>query len=133
MFAIFLNWLSGGIVSKLADRYFSHLERKAASANEKERVQAETELGRLKARSENVQVFAAYKPFWVAFLLFTIPVAVWFNKVIIWDIVLGYGVTDPLRGQVAEWAQLIIENIFPSGAAVGVGAAIANAVRSLKR
>lgn len=37
---------------------------------------------------------------------------IFYAKVVIWDVTLGLGSTDPLRGQVATWAQLIMTYYF---------------------
>lgn len=132
MFATILNWLSGGIISQLADRYFKHLENKANSANERERIKAETELGRINARAKTAQVWSASKYFWIGWLAFVLPLAAWWGKIIIIDKMCGCGTTDPLTGQIMVWADLIFQNVFPSGAAVGGAAVIASAIISRK-
>lgn len=52
---------------------------------------------------------------------FAIPLIIWFNKVIVWDIVLGWGSTEPIRGQAAEWGNIIIISIFGSGTTLALG------------
>lgn len=130
MLATILNWLSGGIVTKLAESYFHHLETKANSANEREKIKAEAELGRLKAKSETVQVAMAYRAFWAVWLIFTVPLGMWWGKIIIVDKLCFpvCGVTEPLTGQIALWAEMIVHSIFPSGAFVGGAAAISAAI-----
>lgn len=49
------------------------------------------------------------------------PLVIFMWKVVVWDIVLGLGTTDPIKGQVAEWANTIIYSIFGSGTALAVG------------
>jgi hypothetical protein len=49
------------------------------------------------------------------------PLVIFMWKVIVWDIVLGLGTTDPIRGQVAEWANTIILSIFGSGTVLAAG------------
>jgi hypothetical protein len=46
---------------------------------------------------------------------FALPYVVWEWKVIVWDTVLGWGSTEPLRGQVADWATIVIPSLFGSG------------------
>jgi hypothetical protein len=52
---------------------------------------------------------------------FATPYVIFIFKVVVWDIVLGIGTTDPIRGQVADWANVIIPSIFGSTTAVTVG------------
>ncbi|GFO81192.1 MAG: hypothetical protein A49_08190 [Methyloceanibacter sp.] len=132
MLVTILNWLSGGVVTKLAEAYFRSVERKANSENERERIKAQAELGRIEAKSKTVQVAMAYRAFWFVWLLFTIPLGLWWGKIIIVDKLCACGVTEPLTGQIALWAEMIVHSVFPSGAAVGMSAAIAAAILGRK-
>ena len=132
MLGTILNWLSGGIIGQLANGYFKHLENKANSTNERERIKAEAELGRITAKSKTVQVAMAYRAFWIVWLIFTVPLGLWWGKIIVWDTMLGWGVTSPLYGQIALWAEMIVHSIFPSGAFVGGAAAISAAILGRK-
>jgi hypothetical protein len=40
--------------------------------------------------------------------LLAMPIVIYFWKVIVWDKVLGWGVTDPITGMIADWAGVII-------------------------
>jgi hypothetical protein len=51
---------------------------------------------------------------------FALPLIVFEWKVVVVDIVLKLGTTDPIRGQVADWAQVIIASLFGSTSAVAV-------------
>lgn len=52
---------------------------------------------------------------------FAAPLVIFEFKVVVWDIVLGLGSTDPIRGQVADWANTIIWSIFGSSTVQAVG------------
>lgn len=52
---------------------------------------------------------------------FALPLIVFEWKVVVVDIVLKIGTTDPIRGQVADWAQVIIASLFGSTSAVTLG------------
>lgn len=52
---------------------------------------------------------------------FALPLIVFEWKVVIIDIVLKIGTTDPIRGQVADWAQVIIASLFGSTSVVTLG------------
>jgi hypothetical protein len=54
-------------------------------------------------------------------IAFAAPLVIFEFKVIVWDIVLGLGSTDPIRGQVAEWANTIIVSIFGTTTVMTVG------------
>lgn len=49
---------------------------------------------------------------WTGWALFVFPLGVYFTKVIVWDKVLGWGVTDKLDGAVAEWSGIIVLSLF---------------------
>jgi hypothetical protein len=51
----------------------------------------------------------------ILLVAFAGPLVIFIWKVVVWDIVLGLGTTDPIKGQVAEWANTIIYSIFGSG------------------
>jgi len=47
-------------------------------------------------------------------ILFAAPLVIFEWKVIVYDIVLGWGTTDPIRGEVKDWATTIIASLFGS-------------------
>jgi hypothetical protein len=53
-------------------------------------------------------------------IAFATPLLLYEWRVIVHDIILQLGSTDPIRGQVADWASAIIYSIFGSAAAVKV-------------
>lgn len=59
----------------------------------------------------------------LTFLLvaFAAPLVIFEWKVVVWDIVLGWGSTDAIRGQVADWANTIIAAIFGSASIMALG------------
>ena len=116
------------VLSDIAGQYFDTVKNKANSRNERERIKAKAELDRLVAKSETVKAMAPYRAFWFGWLLFVVPLGVFWGKVVVWDTVLGYGVTNPLYGQIALWAEMIVHAIFPSGAFVGAAAAVSAAI-----
>jgi len=52
---------------------------------------------------------------------FALPLVIFEWKVVVVDIVFQAGSTDPIRGQVADWAKVIIASLFGSTSAVAVG------------
>lgn len=125
MFGTILNWLGGGILTKLAGQYFSHLEKKANSRVESERVAAEERIASLNASKDAFSAMAAMKYFWFGWMLFVFTTGVWYAKVVIWDKVLGLGTTDPLTGAAAQWAELIVQSMFLPASIAAVGGAVA--------
>lgn len=54
-------------------------------------------------------------------LAFALPLVAYEWKIVVYDIVLDMGSTDPIRGQVADWATVIIGSIFGSSTVMGLG------------
>lgn len=52
---------------------------------------------------------------------FAIPLLIFWWKIVVYDIVLELGTTDPLRGQAAEWANTIIWFLFGTPTALALG------------
>lgn len=57
----------------------------------------------------------------VLLISFATPLVIFEWKVIVIDIVFQAGSTDPIRGQVADWANTIIAFLFGSATAVALG------------
>ncbi len=56
---------------------------------------------------------------WLVVILAT-PIAVFEWKVVIYDVVLGWGTTDAIHGQVADWMNVIIASLFSSSTVLAV-------------
>lgn len=141
-----LNWLGGGIITDLVNSYFRSIEKRAESSNERERIQANRQLAEIKEQSETVRWAMGFRIFWVVWCLFTVPLGVYFAWIILVDKLcvmlivpewLGGGwcgsATDPLQGEIALWARVIVNSIFPSGALVGGAQVIAKAIDNRRR
>jgi hypothetical protein len=72
-------------------------------------------------RTAALAIIASNKFLTFLVIAFAAPYIVFEFKVVIWDIVLGLGSTDPIKGQVADWATVIIPSIFGSTGATTLG------------
>lgn len=106
-----LQFLSGGIV----DKVLGHLEAKANTETERERIRTEASIEAIKAeveaqRSGRDIIIAEQGRWYTAAVrpLLAAPVIIYLWKVIVFDKVLGLGSTDPIDGVVAEWAGAIV-------------------------
>lgn len=63
---------------------------------------------------------------WVGWFLFVAPLGIYWCKVIVWDKVLKWGVTDPLTGLVADWAGYIVVSLFGLQLVGGLGSSVIN-------
>lgn len=83
----------------------------------------------IEARKEALAIIIAEQGRWYRAMirpLLALPIVIYFWKVIVWDKVLGWGVTDPITGMITDWAGLIIT------AYVG-GRSVEKVARILKR
>lgn len=117
----------GAVLKELSAAYAAHEN----AQTDQERIKWESRIRILEAQVSQAKVAMAYRAFWVAWLAFTMPLAFYWGKVIVWDWTLGWGSTPALKGETLDWARLILSNIFTSGAAVGIGQGISQAAVSI--
>lgn len=109
------NLIAGPIIGKVIDGY----KAKLAAGNDRDRMAADLAAKELavdsRASELRTQLLIAEQGRWYTAIirpLFAFPLIVYFWKILIWDKVLGWGVTDPLTGMIGEWAGLIILAYF---------------------
>jgi len=68
-----------------------------------------------------LSIIAGNKLLTIMIIAFALPLLVFEYKVIIIDKVLGLGTTDPLTGQVADWATTIISFLFGAPTVLSLG------------
>jgi hypothetical protein len=119
MFALVLGWLGkllGGPFAKAAvDAY----RAKLSAENSSEKIAADLAARELsveqRERELATQVVIAEQGRWYAALprpLFALAFIIYVWKVVVWDKVLGFGSTDPLSGEVAQWAMIVLTAYF---------------------
>lgn len=112
----FLGSLLGGPFAKAAlDAY----RAKLSSENTSEKIAADLAARELaveqRERELASQLMIAEQGRWYAALprpLFAYAFVVYVWKVVVWDKVFGLGATDPLSGEVAQWATVILAAYF---------------------
>ena len=119
MFATVLGWLGnllGGPFAKAAvDAYRARL----AAENTSEKIAADLAARELtveqRERELAVQVAIAEQGRWYTALprpLFAFAYIIYVWKVVVWDKVMGWGSTDPLSGDVSQWAMIVLTAYF---------------------
>ncbi len=119
MIATILGWLGnllGGPFAKAAvDAYRARL----ASDNTSEKIAADLQARELaveqRERELATQVAIAEQGRWYTALprpLFAFAFIIYVWKAVVWDTVLGWGTTNPLSGQVAQWAMIVLTAYF---------------------
>lgn len=70
---------------------------------------------------DRLKVIASSKVLMFLIVGFAFPWIIMEWKVIVWDTILGWGVTAPIRGTIGDWGGLIISCLFGAGTAMHVG------------
>jgi hypothetical protein len=127
MWALIFKFLSGPLLGKLVDGYKAKLE----SGNTSERIAADLAGRELAVQQAEIQAQTQlriaqighwYTPENLAAYIFV----AYLGKVVIYDVMLGLGTTDAIRGNVGEWLGLIAMFLFGKRG-------IENVARILKR
>lgn len=66
-------------------------------------------------------IFASNKFLTVLLLLAATPLVIFEWKIIVWDTMLGWGTTDAVKGQVAEWGNTVWYFLFGAPTVMGLG------------
>lgn len=73
------------------------------------------------ARVRGLQAIAGSKALLFLTLGFALPWVAYEAKVVVWDTMLGWGVTNPIHGAVGDWATTIIACLFGSNTILATG------------
>ena len=125
MFAGIAGAIVSGLMNVLPDFIIKYMGLK----NDALRIQADEIIERRRLQRD---VLIAEQGRWYTALIrpmFAWPLAIWWAKVIVYDKVLAMGRTDPLEGQVGEWAGLIVGAYFLAEAGERITAKIVNRKR----
>src|SRR5262249_32191535 len=115
-----LQWLAqfppAPIVNGFLDTYRAKLAAANAQGAQAVEVARAALLAEIEARkSANAVILAEQGRWYTAIVrpLLAAPVVIYLWKVIVWDIVLGLGTTDPIGGHVPHWAACIVPPYLP--------------------
>ena len=105
------NLIGGPVIAGLINGYKAKLD----AANTQDRIAADLAgkeiAAEIEARKAASAIIIAEQGRWYTAMirpLLALPVIIYFWKVIVWDKVLGLGVTDPITGMIADWAGMIL-------------------------
>jgi hypothetical protein len=106
-----LSFVSSGTVGRILDTF----DKRTDAQTEREKVRKDVTIEAIRAEVATQQagrdILIAEQGRWYTAIirpLLALPVIIFFWKVLVWDKVLGWGVTDPLTGAAAEWAGTIV-------------------------
>lgn len=115
-----LSWITGDLSRSLANAYAA----KQNATTEQERIKSEVDIAVLNTRQANRalggRLTAIIQGSWAA------PFILYRAKLLVWDKMLGLGVTDPLSPELLALELRIVTFYFGGAAAIGV-------VRALRR
>jgi hypothetical protein len=119
MFATILAWLGNLIGGPFVKAALDAYRAKLALANSEDQRTADLLKRELEVEQRErelaTQVVIAEQGRWYTALprpLFALAFIVYVWKVVVWDKVLGMGSTDPLSGDVAQWAMIVLTAYF---------------------
>ena len=119
MFATILGWFGNLIGGPFAKAAVDAYRAKLTAENTSEKITADLaarELGveQREAELANQAVLAEQGRWYTALPrpLFAFAFVIYAWKVVVWDKVFGLGTTDPLTGDVAQWAMIVLTAYF---------------------
>ena len=119
MFAALLGWLGNLLGGPFAKAAVEAYRAKLSAENTSEKIAAELTAKELaveqREREIAAKVVIAEQGRWYTALprpLFALAFIIYAWKVVVWDKVLGWGTTDPLSGEVAQWAMIVLTAYF---------------------
>jgi hypothetical protein len=109
------QWLASFLAQPVINGAIEAYKQKLAAGNNQDKIAADLAAKELEleARTRELQtqlMIAEQGRWWTAIIrpLIAMPVIIYMWAVIVWDKVLGLGTTDPLTGDVATWAGVVI-------------------------
>jgi hypothetical protein len=132
-----MSWLislvTGPVLNAITGPLLDAYRAKLAAANTSDKLAVDLAIkeveAEIAARQDARAIIIAEQGRWYTAMvrpLIVLPFGVYIWKVVIWDIVLGWGVTDPIRGDVASLMMVVIGSYFS-------GRTIEKVVQSFKR
>lgn len=115
--------IGGPVVNGLISAYKARLESQNstdAKAADLAAAAIQAEIDQRRQISEMRKVEGAWGPIGLLVFGFGLVVLIYFGKVIVWDIVLGLGSTDVIKGAVAEWVNTVIMFLFGGATATSI-------------
>ena len=119
MLATVLGWLGSLLGGPFAKAAVDAYRAKLAAENTSEKIAADLAAREFdlvqREREISAQILTAEQGRWLTALprpLFAFAFVVYVWKVVVWDKVLGWGTTDALSGDVAQWAMMVLTAYF---------------------
>ncbi len=123
MLAWLASLLGGPVVNGLISAYKARLEAEnnaGARAADLAGKAIEGEIAARKSAAEIRKAEGAWGPTGLVLFGFGAVTLAYYGKIVVWDVMLGWGSTEAIRGAVAEWMNTIIIALFGSGTITSV-------------
>jgi hypothetical protein len=125
-FSTLLNWLGGGVL----DKVLGHLEARANSETERQRINALRDQHMATAQASVITAGMEHKWFWVVWTLAAGPLALWFGWGMLGTAFPGYlPYVATIPPGLEPWAKAAWDSLFFSGGGVAAATSIARAIR----
>ncbi len=107
------QWLGSLLTGPIINGALKAYDAKLKAGNTSETIAANLATRELEVQKREIEVQSDYKRSLIGHWyeptnLFGYTMVIYFGKIIVWDKVLGWGVTDPITGAGAEWAGMIM-------------------------
>jgi hypothetical protein len=107
------SWLGSLLTGPIINGALKAYDAKLKAGNTSETIAANLATRELEVQRRELEVQGEYKraligPWYEPTNLFGYTMVIYFGKIIVWDKVFGWGVTDPITGAGAEWAGWIM-------------------------
>jgi hypothetical protein len=114
-----ISLITGPVLSAITGPFLEAYKARLSAANQKDAKAVELAVKEIEAEIESRKqagaIIIAEQGRWYTAIvrpLIVLPFAVYIWKVMIWDIVLGWGSTDAVRGDVANLMMIVIGSYF---------------------
>jgi hypothetical protein len=112
MFGLLFKFLGSGGISAIGEQLRAAYELKLKAQTDQEKLAAEQRIAELQAQQS---ILIAEQGNWATRWIrpaFALPFVIYNAKVVVWDKVLGLGVTDPLSADFAQMQMIMIGAYF---------------------
>lgn len=107
-----IAFLTGGGLSGIAQKIEAAYEAKLRAQNDSERIAAETMIARLQAERDSVLAAQSNRVGQFVRAAWATPFILYNAKLIVWDKLLGWGVTEPLSAHLAQVEMVVLGGYF---------------------
>lgn len=125
-----MGWLLSLLSGPFIDRILVHLERRADTDTERQRIASARTIAANSEAAGVVKAGMQHKAFWLPWLLAALPLAAWFAMGVL-DSTFNGALPDvaTLPPQIKQYADIVWQNIFYVGGGVAGASILADAIK----